>query len=229
MKRRIAGLVVAVAMGAGPLSAEAATLVDTGPGEAFSGLILDGRPNGIGWTQSWHAGQFTLSQHSTISSLEVWMTVFGHPDVETDLTMSIYEANGMLPGSTPALKSLSVSLARSPDNFTPGWRGLNGLNWDLAAGSYWLALEPDSSSDFHGALWMQPANPLEHYAMNIRGEWEWDPQGQTGPDQWGLRILGTAGAVPEPATWAMMIIGFGTVGAAVRQRRRVAASRLVVD
>lgn len=29
-----------------------------------------------------------------------------------------------------------------------------------------------------------------------------------------------AGAVPEPATWAMMLIGFGAVGAAMRRRKR---------
>ena len=28
------------------------------------------------------------------------------------------------------------------------------------------------------------------------------------------------GAVPEPATWAMMMVGFGTVGAGLRRRRR---------
>jgi hypothetical protein len=28
-----------------------------------------------------------------------------------------------------------------------------------------------------------------------------------------------SGAVPEPATWALMIVGFGTVGAAMRRRR----------
>ena len=32
--------------------------------------------------------------------------------------------------------------------------------------------------------------------------------------------LGNAGAVPEPATWAMLIAGFGLVGAAMRRRRR---------
>ncbi|KRB42667.1 PEPxxWA-CTERM sorting domain-containing protein [Phenylobacterium sp. Root700] len=31
------------------------------------------------------------------------------------------------------------------------------------------------------------------------------------------------GAVPEPATWAMMIVGFGLVGGAVRRRRTSAA------
>jgi uncharacterized protein YegL len=35
------------------------------------------------------------------------------------------------------------------------------------------------------------------------------------------------GAVPEPATWAMMILGFGVVGMAMRRRRAVGATQLV--
>lgn len=31
----------------------------------------------------------------------------------------------------------------------------------------------------------------------------------------------SAGAVPEPGTWAMLVIGFGTLGGAMRRRRRV--------
>jgi hypothetical protein len=31
---------------------------------------------------------------------------------------------------------------------------------------------------------------------------------------------GGVGAVPEPATWAMMIVGFGIVGGSMRYRRR---------
>ncbi len=33
---------------------------------------------------------------------------------------------------------------------------------------------------------------------------------------------GTSGAVPEPGTWAMMLAGFGLMGAAMRRRQRVA-------
>ncbi|WP_082543229.1 PEPxxWA-CTERM sorting domain-containing protein [Sphingomonas sp. Leaf339] len=39
----------------------------------------------------------------------------------------------------------------------------------------------------------------------------------------GLRVEAsnaTVGAVPEPATWAMMMVGFGMVGGAARYRRR---------
>ncbi|MES3027405.1 MAG: PEPxxWA-CTERM sorting domain-containing protein [Pseudomonadota bacterium] len=35
--------------------------------------------------------------------------------------------------------------------------------------------------------------------------------------------LGSVGGVPEPATWAMMIIGFGGAGAMLRRRRGVSA------
>ncbi len=36
------------------------------------------------------------------------------------------------------------------------------------------------------------------------------------------KVLSSIGAVPEPSTWAMMISGFGLVGAAARRRKRVA-------
>jgi hypothetical protein len=34
--------------------------------------------------------------------------------------------------------------------------------------------------------------------------------------------VGTPGAVPEPATWALMLLGFGAIGASMRGRRRTA-------
>jgi PEP-CTERM motif len=33
-------------------------------------------------------------------------------------------------------------------------------------------------------------------------------------------VYSTTGAVPEPATWAMMLLGFGGIGASLRSRRR---------
>jgi len=52
---------------------------------------------------------------------------------------------------------------------------------------------------------------------------------QGGSDEgWGLdniEIRGFAadqGAVPEPATWAMLILGFGVIGASLRRRERIA-------
>lgn len=41
--------------------------------------------------------------------------------------------------------------------------------------------------------------------------------GNAGPAT--LLLSGQVGAVPEPATWAMLILGFGLIGAAARSRR----------
>jgi hypothetical protein len=38
-----------------------------------------------------------------------------------------------------------------------------------------------------------------------------------------FRAVDAAGAVPEPETWAMMILGLGLTGAAMRHRRKAAA------
>ena len=39
-----------------------------------------------------------------------------------------------------------------------------------------------------------------------------------------INISSAPGAVPEPASWALMIVGFGTVGPSLRQRRRATVS-----
>ena len=43
-------------------------------------------------------------------------------------------------------------------------------------------------------------------------------QGLTANGTITLDIKGSTGAVPEPAAWAMMLAGFGLVGAAMRRR-----------
>lgn len=45
-----------------------------------------------------------------------------------------------------------------------------------------------------------------------------------GPNQSYLVKLGFAGAVPEPSSWALMVLGFGSVAAAMRRRRRPVAA-----
>jgi PEP-CTERM motif len=45
------------------------------------------------------------------------------------------------------------------------------------------------------------------------------PDATLGVDDFNFTIAGGGGGVPEPATWAMMLFGFGLVGGAVRSRR----------
>ena len=44
--------------------------------------------------------------------------------------------------------------------------------------------------------------------------------GGTGGSRWGTFIANlNVGSVPEPTTWAMLIVGFGFVGAQARRKR----------
>ncbi|NJC09317.1 PEPxxWA-CTERM sorting domain-containing protein [Polymorphobacter fuscus] len=62
------------------------------------------------------------------------------------------------------------------------------------------------------------------YFVVASGYSDWDKGAYTlsffGP---GEIVLASAGAVPEPAAWAMMIAGFGLVGGTMRQRRTAVA------
>jgi hypothetical protein len=57
------------------------------------------------------------------------------------------------------------------------------------------------------------------YTLTITGS-----RGTTG--SFGGNVSFAAGAVPEPATWAMMLLGFGAVGFAMRRGRRPALLQL---
>ena len=60
-----------------------------------------------------------------------------------------------------------------------------------------------------------------------------DGNHQKYPETYGYAPIGlsevrfTGSAVPEPATWAMMILGFGAAGAAMRNNRRRQAALAV--
>ncbi len=85
----------------------------------------------------------------------------------------------------------------------------------LGAGTYWLELsqgETDPDGDF---VFWNDAGASPSGVQIFDGSPSSIP-GQT------FSILGPSAAVPEPATWALMIGGFGTVGAMMR--RRVAAA-----
>lgn len=73
----------------------------------------------------------------------------------------------------------------------------------------------------------QPLESLSAFdGGNASGNWQLRIRDQFGADagnlgSWTLTLTGAqAGAVPEPATWAMMILGFGFVGGTMRTARR---------
>ncbi|HEV2568971.1 PEPxxWA-CTERM sorting domain-containing protein [Sphingomonas sp.] len=72
-------------------------------------------------------------------------------------------------------------------------------------------------------------DPTDDHTFWVIGEYAADPYEVTRPgypaasgfSRWGQYVVAVDASVPEPATWAMMIAGFGMVGFAARRSQRV--------
>jgi len=76
----------------------------------------------------------------------------------------------------------------------------------------------------------QPLNALSAFdGQSSAGAWTLRIFDDAGADVgalggWTLSLTGDVGGVPEPATWAMMLMGFGGLGAILRRRRTALAT-----
>ena len=78
-------------------------------------------------------------------------------------------------------------------------------------------LAPGASFDFDYSVGLSAGDQLYFFVGNA-GSYSFDTT--------GLRLAISTADVPEPATWAMMIGGFGLAGGSLRRRRTVAALRI---
>jgi hypothetical protein len=195
LKLKFAALVGAAVIAVQPASA--ATLVDTGQ------PINSGGGSAVVDSQ-WLAAEFTLETTATINGVQGWIGAVG---LSVPLRVAIYSDGGDVPGS----KLYSADFIPM---YTYGdWQGASGLSWALADGDYWVSFESDTSSAF--AFMPEGApRPLHQHAFSRDQAW------LKFPSSLGVRVFGTTNAVPEPAAWALMISGFGLVGAATRRRMR---------
>ncbi len=183
-------ITTALALSAAATPASAAFVVDTGHGPI----------DAPGWVLDPNqslAGYFTLAADTTIQSVEGFLGGSGGTS-----TITIY-GDATLP--TTALFSASFEAASGYD-----WQGVFGQNWSLAAGSYWVGF---SSTGENGMTYGGTPNPLSRYAFTAQTVWYPNPLNV------GVRIADTP-AVPEPASWMMLILGFGAMGGAMRYGRR---------
>ncbi|MFN3371317.1 MAG: PEPxxWA-CTERM sorting domain-containing protein [Sphingomonadaceae bacterium] len=139
----------------------------------------------------------------------IWNTVSG--DLLVDATVSAGTGNPLIGG----FRYTDISpFALAPGNYTIGALIPN----DLVVNDNWIFF-PGTVTTIEGLV----------FGNGLRGA---DQAGFTMPTlspntgRFGPNFLvagggGTPG-IPEPATWAMLIAGFGLVGSALRARRRVA-------
>lgn len=180
--------------------ASASTIINTGTPTSSTRYLLSPAQS--------LAGRFTLTSATTVQAVRGY--IFGPAATGT---LSIYsDAN------VPTLANLLFS-----SNFAivqgESWQGLSGLSLNLAAGNYWASFAANVNSSMRSGA----PSPLAAYAYTNAGNWyRYDPANV------GVQVDGVAGlgGVPEPMTWALMILGFGVIGGAMRRRSAAVTTRL---
>ena len=179
-------------------TARAAPILDTGAGNPTTASAMD-----VSGSRSL-AGYFELLNDVTVNGIYGWIG----GDEGARLTASIYSEIDFV----PAKRLFSTNFV---NRSLVDWQGANLLMWNLKAGSYWVvfsAADEDSTSYMPGGA----SNPMVAYLHGSEGDWR-----RLREQNLGIRLTGTTGgAVPEPASWAMLIGGFGLACSAIRARRK---------
>lgn len=194
-------------------SASAAYLVDTGQppiptgssGWSYHGNLI---------SESWLAAEIVLPQNSIINGIETYMVNL-YPGVAT---IALYSGGASFPDLSNELFSVDFSTAALPMN-AYGWYGPSGLEWELQAGTYWVAFEARKRDGFYSAIPWGAPTPVEKYAA-------YNPSipGYVASNSLniGLRVTGVS-PVPEPEIGAMYFLGIAVMGLLVRRRRERSA------
>ena len=101
------------------------------------------------------------------------------------------------------------------------------FNFGASAGSYFGIPGASSPQSYDYICWQASDSlcfypSIEAVGMNLSGTFAGAVNPAYVSAQSGNQIIGSLmpAALPDPSTWAMMLLGFGGVGAALRRRRR---------
>ena len=143
------------------------------------------------------AGQAALDlsgQNNAGPTSGVFQTVETVVGQRYDLSFWVGNAAGGAGGNYKLPSTVNLQINDAPVSpFTNSDVTLNGVNWRLFTTTFWAASDHTSIGFFNGT-------PL-------------------GDAYTGLDNVRLVAGIPEPQSWALMILGFGGVGAMLRSRR----------
>lgn len=170
------------------------------------------------------SGTFGLTANADIqdSTTTPHVTVISNSDVESEY--DYYSFTVALAGTT-GIFDIDYGLFESAEDTTPDFDAFLSL---LDSSGNILAQNDDSSTTNGAGGSFHPYDAFLNYNFASAGTYAIRvgsccerPANGTYQLQVSLEAPGVTGAVPEPATWAMMLIGFGAIGVSLRRRRKV--------
>ncbi len=166
--------------------------------------------------------QFTLASDSTIDGFDVYTNpAFG--SVGFNVTVKVRADVGGDPAAN-LFEFTDTIDTRTVLNTSEALVGAHFAGLALSAGTYWMGMSGTSAELGWNSYDYGVAQPASQRQLNI------DALVPTPPDihTLGYQVEGegpaTGPGVPEPATWAMMLVGFGGLGAVMRSRRKLATA-----
>jgi hypothetical protein len=195
------------------VGARAATL-DFAPGYVGYGTGV-----AIGWDKDYQSAiSLILPQSVVINSISAVFGSYTKGNVQISLFSN--SGNDSKFGGLDFPKQSLYSATFAIDQIVPmSWQGVSSLAWTVSAGNYWIVYSsPDGTKAITGYQSTEPI--LAHYDANHQNaypDWGRNDALNLSVDVEGNVISG----VPEAGTWAMMIVGFGIIGFAMRKRSTV--------
>ncbi len=229
----------------GTLSCAALVLI-AAPCAASAGVLFDdtaGAAVAPGYTPEYEspsysgyspAQEFTATGTGKVSSFTFdFYNVSGQPN---PITVSLWTTNAPNVAFDTEIGSWTFNSQVAANPYT---QTVNVTGGPLLTSGVLYGIELSTSSTTTATSWLSNANVnVAQYSVCNVAFFCADPNGQT-PTANSTYFTGTlgsgpqalfaidgaaAGAVPEPATWGMMLLGLGALGATMRSRRRSAGA-----
>jgi hypothetical protein len=204
-----------------PATSEAAIVFDNGPLDTSNGN------DATGWVQ---AENFSLGSATDVVGAAVYMGGFGSVvNYDGNFTYYLFADASGSPGAILASGSVSPNIS---DLGGLGWVGggdvylfsfdLNSAFAAAANTTYWFGFHASSDFDRDDIYWVLSSGTNSPAGMESDGGTfdNWTTSDNGGEHAFFLTDA-SVGAVPEPATWAMMLLGFGATGFALRRSRKL--------
>jgi len=198
MKHRIVVLMASILLIA-PTLVNAELIIDTGvPGQSELRSSLRNSNSGGEWYLFWRAGKFELKDSYSLTGFAAWTAV----ETQGSIRWAIYSDAGNPPDEFGYVGNLGTRLwsidSLSPATTSnPEWVGVDGFAVQLAAGTYWLAIEiPIGQPTFLLRPIGNPSFPN-------------DPLADTLPPNPLLGEAGTFGSLTAENSWSLSGSRFG--------------------